>query len=75
MDDRLEPEAVLSLVLQIERLTAELKTEQTLCSAFARQVVDLQNQLATARADLAAARRERDELIQRPASSAASDTP
>ena len=45
----------------LDEAEALLKKEQTLCTTFAKQIVELQGKMETAKLDVAAARRERDE--------------
>jgi hypothetical protein len=49
-------------VLRREQVERELEKERTLCTTFAKQVTELQGKLETAKQDVAAARRERDEV-------------
>lgn len=49
-------------MIRREAVEKLLKTEQTLATTLAKQVVELQGKLETAKLDVAAARRERDEV-------------
>lgn len=54
--------AIAEEMIRREVVEKQLEKEQTLCTTFAKHVVELQGKLETAKLDVAAARRERDEV-------------